>query len=148
MPMKRSFSAERLDSYMESEGEPLGEVGDLQDLTDAYLDAIGDLTEAMDVVGRLVAHLEGEDCARCRIRLERWRNTLAAAKRRVELAEEAWWVKHDQGLCTGKKKPSVPDLERAACGPEAHETLTALLTEAVQYDMCEADAAAPPDVVM
>lgn len=121
--MKRTFSAERLCSDMETGGESLGAEGSLQDLSDSYIDAIGDLSEAMDVIGKLVAHLEEEDCPKCRQRLERWRNTLTAAKQRVDVVEAAWWALHDQGLCYGKKKPSKSRLQRAAAGPEAHAEL-------------------------
>jgi len=128
--MKRTFSAERLCSDMELEGESLGAEGGLQDLSDSYIDAIGDLTEAMDVIGRLVAHLEEEDCPKCRQRLERWRNTLTAAKQRVDDVEAAWWALHDQGLCYGKKKPSKSRLQRAASGPGAHAELAAAVADA------------------
>jgi len=115
---KRSFSAERLDSKMESEGESLGSEGGLKDLTDSYLDAVGDLTEAMDQVAHLVAHIEAEDCLVLRQRLDRWRNTLTHARARVNEVEARWWARHDEGLCLGKKKKAP--LARAESGPAAH----------------------------
>jgi len=124
---KRSFSAERLDSKIESEGESLGSEGCLKDLTDSYLDAVGDLTEAMDQVAHLVAHIEAEDCLVLRQRLARWRNTLTHARARVNEVEARWWARHDEGLCLGKKKKAPlcgsACLARADAGPAAHAAL-------------------------
>jgi len=118
---KRSFSAERLESKMDSEGESLGSEGGLMDLTDSYLDAVGDLTEAMDQVACLSRQIEAEDCLVLRQRLDRWRNTLTHAKARATEVEARWWARHDEGLCLGKKKKAP--LVRAEAGPEAHAAL-------------------------